>query len=174
MSCSVVQASLVPRCLVPALCFHISLTGLAACSITFNYPPCQRTDSGCLLALVITGFRGQVIRSWLHCHSVRLLRPQGAYGMKEFAHLQSVICYQAQIYQSSLEQIYLNLLQCNVMCSQFFSFTLYSRHHAETVRIMCLCSELITQPVLLAHYITYCMGPLLLPMFVNSEILWLK
>lgn len=55
------------------LCFHISL---AACSITFNYPPCQPTDSGCLLALVITGFREQVIRSCLHRHPGSLLGPQ--------------------------------------------------------------------------------------------------
>lgn len=70
-------------CSNPPLCFHISLVGPAACSITFNYPPRQRTDNGCLLALVITGFRGQVIRSWLHCHPVTLLRPQEAYGRKE-------------------------------------------------------------------------------------------
>lgn len=70
-------------CSNPPLCFHISLVGPAACSITFNYPPRQRTDNGCLLALVITGFRGQVIRSWLYCHPVTLLRPQEAYGRKE-------------------------------------------------------------------------------------------
>lgn len=58
---------------VSALGFHISL---AACSITFNYPPCQPTDSVCLLALVITGFREQVIRSWLHRHPGSLLTPQ--------------------------------------------------------------------------------------------------
>lgn len=79
-----------PCCLIPALCFHISLAGRAACTISFNYPPCQRTGRACLLALVITGFRGQVIRSWLHCHPVRLLRPRGANGMKELYHLQSV------------------------------------------------------------------------------------
>lgn len=65
-----------------SLYFHISLAGLAACSITFNYPACQWTDNACLLALVITGFRGQVIRSWLHCHPVTLLSPQEAYGQE--------------------------------------------------------------------------------------------
>lgn len=121
MACAGVQAYLVPCCLVPALCFHISLAGLAACSITFNYPPCQQTDSACLLALVITGFRVQVIRSWLHCHPVRLLRPQRAYGMKEVSHLQSVISYQASWIQSSLKQMCFHFVaaQCHVFMFYF-------------------------------------------------------
>lgn len=95
MACFEAQTSVVLCCLAADL-FHISLAGLAACSITFNYPPCQQTDIACLLALVITGFRGQVIRSWLHCHPVRLLRLQEAYGMEEFPS-SSVISQQALI-----------------------------------------------------------------------------
>lgn len=94
---TVKQTSLVP--LVPhpcALGFHISLAGQAACSITFNYPPCQQTDSTCLLPLVIGGFRGQVIRSWLHCHPTNLPRPQGAYAVKELANFQSVTSFPLQ------------------------------------------------------------------------------
>lgn len=67
--------------LVSALCFHISL---AACSITFNYPPCQPPDSGCLLALVITGFREQVIRSRSRRHPGSLLRPQALWDGRAF------------------------------------------------------------------------------------------
>lgn len=67
--------------LVSALCFHISL---AACSITFNYPPCQPPDSDCLLALVITGFREQVIRSRSRPHPGSLLRPQALWDGRAF------------------------------------------------------------------------------------------
>lgn len=103
MSCTEAQTSVVACYLVPALYFHISLAGLAACSINFHYAPCQQTDSACLPSLVITGFRGQVIRSWLHCHPVRLLRPQGAYSLKEVSQLQSVILYLSWLRLSSLE-----------------------------------------------------------------------
>ncbi len=138
ISWSGVQASLVPCCLVPALCFHISLAGLAACSITFNYPPCQQTDSACLLALVITGFRGQVIRSWLHCHPVRLLRPQGAYGMKEVSHLQSVISYSTRLrypeYCLVWSRYTFILLQYSVMCWCFSSFRVKSSCHVNDIK----------------------------------------
>lgn len=104
MSYTEAQTSVVACYLVPALYFHISLAGLAACSINFHYPPCQQTDSACLPSLVITGFRGQVIRSWLHCHPVRLLRPQGAYSLKEVLQLHSVILYFSWFRLPSLEQ----------------------------------------------------------------------
>lgn len=91
-SCSVVHASPTRRGIVPAPSrFHISLAWLAACGVTFDYPPRQRSDGACLLALVIIGFRGQVIGSRLHRRPVSLLRPQGARGIKDSPNVQSLV-----------------------------------------------------------------------------------